>query len=383
MISRSIIGLAPFGIFVLLGASGHAQGPTPLDAPLAAGETSLITAPVPTPEGSDAAAGAGVPLLHYRLHLPTDYHDGQNKSYPVMFIAAPNGNAEMGAMREMLERDRWIVAMMVESRNGSNIWVANFAAAFSDLMKRARVQKTMLFCTGMSGAAKVCSVYPQFHPGFRGMILQAAGPWGHKTFYQPGNETLIVYGTFGTHDPNFHHSKSLRVSLPDGVRRMVEIWDGGHSWAPADVFARALNWTLEAAFVVDRYDPTLNDAYQWRVTNRLAEFAAGASAIERHVLEQELRIAIETWRPALGDTLFERAEEALSVDRGEGATETEIAAWQAWRQALLDDEAGRSVDLAATQAPYRVIAEQYPGTHYGKVAAHRLQAVHWETGQYP
>ena len=384
MISRSRIKTALLtAVLISLSAGAFAQGPTPFDAPLAAGETVLIAAAAPMPEGHRVEAGADVPVLHYRLHLPADYHDGKGKTYPVMFIAAPGGNAEMGPMRDILHRDRWIVAMMVESRNGSNLWVANFAAAYNDLMQRARVQKTMLFCTGMSGAAKVCSVYPQIRPGFRGMILQAAGPWGHKTFRQPANANLIVYGTFGTHDPNFHHARSLRVSLPDGVRRMVEIWQGGHSWAPSDVFARALTWTVAAACDVDRYDPADREAYRWRVVNQLAEFKAGASTIERHVLAADLRSAVKTWRPALDESLVARVNAILAADSEASPPDNEIAAWQAWRKAMADDESGHSKDIDATAAPYQQIIDQYPGTHFAKLAAQRLQTLHWETGQYP
>ena len=384
MFSRSTTETAfVAGVLTLYSAAAFAQGPTPLDAPLTAGETALIAAPAPTPEGHRIEAGATVPVLHYRLHLPADYHDGQDKSYPVMFIAAPGGNAKMGPMRDILERDRWIVAMMVESRNGSNIWVANFAAAYNDLMQRARVQKTMLFCTGMSGAAKVCSVYPQIRPGFRGMILQAAGPWGHKTFRQPANAKLIVYGTFGTHDPNFYHARSIRVSLPDGVRRMVEIWQGGHSWAPAEVFSRALDWTTAATFDVDQYDPALDEAYRWRISNQLTAFETSDTAIERHVLAAELRSAMTTWHTALGEGLIARVNATLAAHPEASPPDNGIAAWQAWRQAMTDDEAGRGKDLDKTAAPYQQIVDQYPGTEYAKAAARRLQTLHWETGQYP
>jgi hypothetical protein len=356
----------------------HAEDATPLDAPTAAGETAMIAAPVATADGQ----GAGLSMLHYRLHLPADYHDGREKPYPVMFIAAPGGHADMGAMRAALERDRWIVAMMVESRNGSNIWTANFTAAYADLMQRARVQQNMLFCTGMSGAAKVCSVYPQIRPGFQGMILQAAGPWGARTFYQPGNEDLLVYGTFGTHDPNFHHGRSIRLSLPDGVRRMVEIWEGGHDWAPEPVIERALDWTVAAALDDRGYSPDFHAAYDWRATNLLFKFEATSEPIARMVTADKLRNALEKWRDALGGDLIARIERAVSETDGSIADE-EISAWRAWQAAFRADEAGHSKDMEATTAPYQRIVEEYPGTMYADIAAQRLRVLHWETGQYP
>jgi hypothetical protein len=376
--ARMAVVLAGLSLFDQAIGPTHAEDATPLDTVSDAGETVLIAAPVATADGQ----GAGLSVLHYRLHLPADYHDGGEKSYPVMFIAAPGGHAEMGAMRAALERDRWIVAMMVESRNGSNIWTVNFTAAHADLMQRARVQKNMLFCTGMSGAAKVCSVYPQIRPGFQGMILQAAGPWGARTFYQPGNEDLLVYGTFGTHDPNFHHGRSIRLSLPDGVRRMVEIWEGGHDWAPEQVIERALDWTVAAALDDRDYSPDFDDAYEWRATNLLSEFEAESDPVGRTVKADKLRNALGKWRDALDGDLIARIEQAVSETDGSVADE-EISAWRAWQAAFQADEAGRGKDMEATTAPYQRIVEEYPGTTYAEIAAQRLRVLHWETGQYP
>jgi len=50
---------------------------------------------------------------------------------------------------------------------------------------------------------------------------------------------------------------------------------------------------------------------------------------------------------------------------------------------MADDESGHGKDIDATAAPYQQIIDQFPGTHFAKLAAQRLQTLHWETGQYP
>ena len=358
--------------------ASRAQAPTPLDAVLPAGETSLIASPVPTPE---TAENRPVLLMHYRLHLPADYHQTGDRKYPVMFVAGPSGNAAMGKMRDALVRGRWIVAMLVESRNGSNLWLPNFTTAYDDLVRRVRAQSGMIFCTGLSGAAKVCSVYPGIRPGFRGMILQAAGPWGARVFAEPGNGKLLVYGTFGTMDPNFHHARRMRVSMPTGIRRLVEIWDGGHAWAPSDVFERALDWIERAALLDDPHDHTLADAYRWYAENKLADYVQAKTDIARYAALINIQALPTAWRKTADRDLVERIDVALATLAAPPAGE--IAAFDTFHQALREDEddGGRNPETIA--GLYQAIAEQYPETAYGAKAAARQQAVWWETGQYP
>lgn len=366
-----------FVAFVAHTAMARADAPTPLDATLAAGQASLIAVPV---RAAAAAEAKPVPLMHYRLHLPGDYHQTGAQTYPVMFIAAPGGGAEMGQMRDALVRDRWIVAMLVESRNGSQAWLPNFTTAYDDLVRRVRVDPDMMFCTGLSGAAKVCSVYPGIRPGFQAVILQAAGPWTGRTFAEPGNDDLLVYGTFGTLDGNFHHARRIRISLPESVRRLVEIWDGGHAWAPADVFDRALVWSVDAVVLDRPYSPTQNGTYRWYVENRLAEFDRATSAIDGYVALTRLSAMPPDWQTAADPALIERVDTALNVP---APAQDEIAAYDAFAKAMAQDESDRGHNSETIASLYKAIADQYPGTAYGERAATRHQAVLWETGKYP
>ena len=373
---RSLISIVLITGFASCATVAWSESPTPLETPLHAGDVTLIAAAVGGAETSDAAPAA---LMHYRLYLPADYDQTGDQSYPVMFIAGPGGNATMGNMRDALVADRWIVAMLVESRNGSQAWVANFTAAYDDIVRRVRVDPATMFCTGMSGAAKVCSVYPGLRPGFQGMILQAAGPWSGRVFAEPGNHDLLVYGTFGTFDGNFHHARRIRLSLPDGVRRMVEIWDGGHAWAPAEVFDRALDWMVDATLLERANDPAHDNAYRWYVVNRLNDVARASSAIERHTALRRIAALPAAWRDGADAALIERADSASESP----APDSEVAAFEAYVAAMREDEADRGRNPAAVAERYRAIADRYPETAYGARAKARAQAVMWETGRYP
>ena len=188
-------------IFLLLAGPLVAEQPTPLMAVLPAGEVTTIACLSPYGARQNVPEWPRDGIFHYRLYLPDDYHDQPARQYPVMFIAAPGGEAEMGRMAERLTRDRWVVAMLSESRNRSVLWYPNFIATYSDVLKRVRVHPEMLFCTGFSGGARVCSRYPSIRPGFQGLILQAAGYSGPAWVLTRSNAHVTVYGLFGRPRP--------------------------------------------------------------------------------------------------------------------------------------------------------------------------------------
>ncbi len=348
-----------------------AEAPTPLDAPLAAGAVTMIAAAHSGPAVPRWTAGRP---FHYRLYLPDDYHDHERK-YPVMFIAGPRGNATMGPLAERLARDRWIVAMLVESRNGSNLWLPNFIAAHDDVVRRVRVQPDMLFCTGVSGAAKVCSVYPEQRSGFRGVIAQAAGLWNPRMFADPVHARLVVFGTFGAMDPNLRFARQIRAATPPG-QGLVEVWDGGHGWAPAPVMERALDWVEDRVFLDAGYDPALADAYRWYFENRLAAAERAGSDAERTLRADVLRDLPARWRLDLdAETRARLAALPRNVDGREGAARA------AFQDALDAELRGRGRDLPDRIAAYETVAADHPYTHYGAAASLRAQALAWEIGR--
>lgn len=180
---------------------------------------------------------------HYDLYIPMGYGSGSVSSYPVLFIFSPGGNAVMGNMEDWLRDKRWLVAMMVESRNGP--WepiIENFLAAHDDLVLRTRVQSDMKFLTGVSGGARASSrmAYDQLREGLRGIFLQAAG--SSEVYYEGryrGN--LFTYASFGDTDVNLPELGYMDDILPEEIFQW-EIFSGGHQPAPQAVAERALDW---------------------------------------------------------------------------------------------------------------------------------------------
>jgi hypothetical protein len=232
-------------------------GATPMDAPLTDdGVTNIECDVVDKTESTTAfkylqCQGAKTEGYHYNLYVPKGYSQHKDFKYPCMFISDAGGNANMGAMAERLKRDEWIVAMLVESRNGSDEYLNNFLAAHDDVVKRVRIAKGAKFATGYSGGARCSSAQAMVRPGFAGIICQAAGfiynttPYDH--FYEWFPPHILVAGTFGDEDGNVGEAHKIRRNLLS--RSNAFLFKGGHSSAPAEVFSLALDWQEQCLFL--------------------------------------------------------------------------------------------------------------------------------------
>jgi hypothetical protein len=107
-----------------------------MDAELAEDSTVTVVCEYGGKDGPISAVKPTKGTYHYRLYVPKGYNEDDTRRYPCMFIASPGGNADMGRMAYRLMRDRSIVVMLVESKNGPDeAPTANYLAAH-DVFKR-------------------------------------------------------------------------------------------------------------------------------------------------------------------------------------------------------------------------------------------------------
>jgi len=231
---------------------------TPLTQPLSDESETKITCELTQPprpsevpvfkSQKDAESTRGV--YHYKLWLPKGYSADAKKSWPCMFIMSAGGNAAMGPMESHLKNNGFVVVMLVEAKNGP--WppiMGNFLAAHDDVIKRVRIAEGRKFATGQSGGARASSVFVQLRPGFCGLILQAAGASSDEAgnYNVAGikrNPQLHIAMTMGTSDSNKHEVGRMK-KLFTSQRLAVFEFNGGHMWAPAEVFEKAMAWLNE------------------------------------------------------------------------------------------------------------------------------------------
>jgi hypothetical protein len=229
---------------------------TPLSQPLKDGAETTITC-----ELTQAPHVSQVPVLksqkeadntkgiyHYKLWLPAGYSAKPQEQWPCLFIMSPAGNASMGAMESYLKANGFVVVMLVEAKNGP--WepiIGNFLAAHDDVIKRVRIADGRKYATGQSGGARASSVFVQLRPGFGGLILQSAGASfddSNNNYNVAGivrNAHLRVAMTMGDSDKNKNEVDRMKALLP-AQRFAAFEFKGGHVWAPADVFEKAMTW---------------------------------------------------------------------------------------------------------------------------------------------
>ncbi|HCE44575.1 MAG TPA: hypothetical protein DET40_13600 [Lentisphaeria bacterium] len=312
--------------------------------------------------------------FHYDLYIPEGYNTDPKASYPCMFIASPGGNANMGKMAKRLKQDRWVVVMLVESKNDDNTWAVNFLAAHDDVVKRMRIAGGAKFATGLSGGSRCCSTYPLLRSGFSGIVCQSAG-FAYKNtssagiidFYAKYPRQVAVAGTFGSKDFNLMESYTIWTILPAGSRKWIEIFEGGHEWCSADTFGRAMDWMEERVFV-DKpvkpessnfllkggtgVEPPGKNAYLWyfEVVKRRA--ASADSKYEKYLLLlRRNTVAANGGLAAVPSVKTEMA--SISTDISQLKTDLEV-----------QKEALAKVDYDAIQKIYASIDDEMPrGQH--------------------
>jgi hypothetical protein len=192
---------------------------------------------------------------HYRLYIPKGYAANKDHKYPCMFISSPGGKAGMGSTAKRFKRDRWIVVMLVESKNGSADWLNNYLAVHDNVVKRVRIAKGLKFATGFSGGGRVASMQAMVRPGFAGVITQAAGfAWINKpfeNFYEWYPPHILVGGCFGDKDGNAKEAHKMRRNLSFS-RTDIMFFSGGHSSAPEAVLNSVLDRMERDLFVKPR-----------------------------------------------------------------------------------------------------------------------------------
>lgn len=184
---------------------------------------------------------------HYNLWLPKGYNADPKKQWPCIFIMSPVGNAKMGKMGDYLRSNGFVVVMLVEAKNGP--WepiIGNFLAAHDDVIKRIRISEGKKYATGHSGGARASSLFVQLRPGFCGLILQSAGAsFDDKNDYNIAglkrNPRLRIAMTMGSTDQNKPEADRMKALLAPQSFTVFD-FNGGHIWAPADVFEKAMAW---------------------------------------------------------------------------------------------------------------------------------------------
>lgn len=179
----------------------------------------------------------------YALYLPSSYSPTRKWPLIAAFDPGARGNLPVEHFKEAAERYGFIVCGSNNSRNGPMPPTGEAAKAMlGDVVARFAIDDKRVYLTGFSGGARAATTLAFFFNGqVAGVIGCGAGLAEGLT--PASSLPFAYYGTVGNEDFNYAEMKQLDRALDSGgVTHHIEVFDGGHSWAPPEVCIRAVEW---------------------------------------------------------------------------------------------------------------------------------------------
>lgn len=284
------------------------------------------TEPVPTGRIVRSLPTLADPAQSYALYLPTTYT--RDRSWPILYCFDPmaRGAVPVELFAEAAEAHGWIVVGSNNSRNGPQDVIDRAAGAlWNDTRARLRLDPARLYATGFSGGARVASIFAAAL-GFAGLIGVGAG---FSQGLEPNAALPFVYfGVAGHDDFNLFEVHELHARLAAaGLKSHLATFDGGHSWPPGEIAARAVAWLELQAMRAGTLsvDKTAIERYHSAVRERIVASAAGS--YDRFLLLRqtvadlqgladvgELQVELDRLRPTKAVERGERRERDLFRD---------------------------------------------------------------------
>lgn len=168
----------------------------------------------------------------YYLYLPKSLREG--KKHPVIFVMNPGGGSEKEVKRykDGAERNRWIIAISKQSRNGFNGSQDAIDAMIDHVKSTLPIDNKRMYTSGFSGGSRMACHTSKKHSEIAGIIAcGAANPVGGKK--------QVVYGLCGTNCFNRKDMASSSISYTH-KGSMLRFFPGRHSWANTELCEDAM-----------------------------------------------------------------------------------------------------------------------------------------------
>jgi len=221
--------------------------------------------------------------LSYALYVPTNYDS--KKKCPVLFAFDPiaRGPVPVERFKDAAETYGYIVAGSNNSKNGP--WAPSakaIMAMFNDVLDRFAIDQQRVYATGFSGGARVAC---RLGYGLKGQIAGVIACGAGFPVETPPSAPVpfAFFGTAGIEDFNYVEMRQLDRTLDAlGAVHHVEIFEGGHAWAPAELCRRAIEWmelqAMKSALRM-RSEPLIDALLKKEVERVRAQEAAGSISL--------------------------------------------------------------------------------------------------------
>jgi hypothetical protein len=186
------------------------------------------------------------PTESYALYLPPNY--SRDRAWPIIYAFDPfaRGKEAVEVYKDAAEKYGYIVVGSNNSKNGPSAAQLGAAqAVWLDTHRRFVINKDRVYTTGLSGGARVATMFALYcySCAVAGVIAHGAGyPTGQNP-KAPANDHFNYYAIVGDRDLNYPEIIELRKKDDEaGASFKVRVYPGPHQWAPPGIVAEAVEW---------------------------------------------------------------------------------------------------------------------------------------------
>lgn len=177
----------------------------------------------------------------YTVFLP-DHYDRASK-WPVLLIMDPRGRSRLAAelFQEAAADLGWILVSSDGTRSDTSMEPNRRAinALWREIHDRYAIDPRRVYMAGFSGTVFVAFMVGRETGAVAG-IIGAGGRFLEDAV--EGNRS-VVFGTAGNTDFNYLDMRDLHAYLDEqGVPNRLQIFDGEHTWMPAEMARRSIQW---------------------------------------------------------------------------------------------------------------------------------------------
>jgi len=187
------------------------------------------------------------PNHSYALYLPCAYRE--DRLWPVLFVFSPAGDGAGAAalFQAGAERLGWIVMASNDARNGSKIPIrAAQVALWKEAFGQIKADPKRVYAAGFSGGARMAMDLAEDHSSaFMGLL--SIGAFGAGPTLGPKHLAHVML----CGDEDFNQAELAaaweRMRGTKGRRLWMEVFPGGHRWAPENLIEEGLVFLDQSA----------------------------------------------------------------------------------------------------------------------------------------
>lgn len=245
------------------------------------------------PRGSiiERVVALGDASQSYALYLPSGY--SAERAWPILYCFDPmgRGGGPVERFREAAEKYGWIVVGSNNSRNGPLAPSVEAAKVmWADTRARLSIDGRRVYTAGFSGGARQAVRVNYLCQNCLAGVIACGG--GFPADIKPSASVrFALFGMAGSDDFNFPEMKLLDAQVAKlNFPHWLEVFGGGHSWAPAPSCTRAVEWMELQAMRAGRRgrDEKLIEELWNKALTMAADDEAAGRAYDAHLAYRSL-----------------------------------------------------------------------------------------------